>query len=88
MSDEEVDAIAAFLGISTQVFLDQYTRLSPDRKHLSLLERPDGGCQWLDDGPPASCRIESVKPEQCRAFPDKWNFPGWEKECGAGYKDN
>lgn len=29
------------------------------------------------------CRIQEVKPVQCRGFPNTWNFPGWEKECQA-----
>ena len=83
---EEVDRIAAFLGIQIEIFLDQYTRLTPDRKHLSLLEKEDGSCQWLTeiDGLPA-CAIDRVKPVQCRDFPMKWNFPGWENKCGGTF---
>ena len=83
---DEVDRIAAFLGIQIEVFLDQYTRLTPDRKHLSLLEKEDGSCQWLieTDGLPA-CAIDPVKPVQCRDFPMKWNFPGWENKCGGTF---
>jgi Fe-S-cluster containining protein len=29
------------------------------------------------------CFINAVKPQQCRDFPLRWNFPGWEKECAG-----
>ena len=85
---DEVDAIALFLNMSVDEFLDKHTRLTPDRQHLSLLEKCNGECEYLTvapDGLPA-CAIESVKPRQCRAFPDKWNFPDWQKLCKGGSK--
>lgn len=40
----------------------------------------DGACMMLTkDG----CRINPVKPRQCRDFPNKWNFPGWRDLCRA-----
>ena len=84
----EVDAIAAFLQMGVEEFLDRHTRLTPDRQHLSLLEKSNGECEYLTvapDGMPG-CAIEPVKPRQCRAFPDKWNFPGWQKLCKGALK--
>lgn len=78
-----IDAIAAFLGITPEAFIEQWTKLTPDRQGLTLIEKADGSCIFLEDGKPAGCRIEPVKPEQCRRFPEQWNFPGWEKECKA-----
>ena len=88
VAPDEVDAIAAFLQIPVEEFLDKHTRLTPDRKHLSLLEKPSGECEYLifTDGM-SSCAIEQVKPRQCRDFPEKWNFPGWQKLCGSGKND-
>ena len=66
-------------------FFDLHTRLTPDRRHLSLIEKDDGSCEYLSvagDGV-ACCGIESVKPVQCRDFPERWNFPDWQKLCGA-----
>ena len=83
ISESEADGIASFLGIPVREFVDRYTRLSPDRQFLSLLEKDDGACQWLSEEDPPACRIEPVKPRQCRDFPEKWNFPGWEKLCGG-----
>jgi hypothetical protein len=27
--------------------------------------------------------VQNVKPQQCRDFPNLWNFPGFEKMCQA-----
>jgi len=84
--EQEIDPIAACLGLTAEEFLDRFCRISPDRQALSLVEREDGGCIFLeDDGPgQAACRIQQEKPEQCRTFPERWNFPGWQKECPGG----
>jgi hypothetical protein len=29
------------------------------------------------------CRIQPVKPVQCRGFPNEWRFPGWREMCEA-----
>ena len=88
VEEDEVDAIAAFLNMSVEEFLEQHTRLTPDRQHLSLLEKENGECEYLitaPDGLPG-CAIEVVKPRQCRDFPDKWNFPNWRELCGSTEK--
>ena len=77
---EEIPAIAAFVGMSEADFIEHHTRLRPDRRGLSLLERADHSCEWLDG---ADCRLQPVKPRQCRAFPNEWNFPGWREKCAA-----
>jgi hypothetical protein len=87
LTGEEADEIASFLEISPQEFIDRFTRFSPDRLYLSLLEKADGSCQWLSDAAPAACLIEPVKPRQCRDFPLKWNFPGWQELCGGTFKE-
>ena len=82
---DEIDAIAAFLGVKAGDVIASSTRLTGDRTGLSLLENPDGSCPYLYETPEgAACRIQQVKPRQCRDFPLKWNFPGWEKECAGG----
>ena len=86
VGESEIDAIAGFLGIPVPEFLEKRTVFTPDRKHLSLREKSNGECEFLTldaSGLPA-CAIEPVKPRQCRIFPEKWNFPGWEKECAGG----
>lgn len=80
VEDDEIEKIADFLGMPTQAFIDQYTRLRSNRTGLSLIERENHECSMLDGD---SCRINPVKPEQCRGFPNKWNFPGWRQVCEA-----
>ena len=62
-------------------FLEEYTRLRPDRTGLSLTEAENGSCIFFEDGSAPRCRINPVKPQQCRDFPLKWNFPNWQSEC-------
>lgn len=82
LSEEEIDAIAEFLGMGVSHFLNEYTVLAPDRRCLSLTEREDGSCIFYDDAAKA-CRINDAKPKQCRDFPYRWRFPGWEKLCAG-----
>ena len=80
VSDDEIEKIALFLEMETQAFIDQFTRLRTNRNGLSLIEKENHECIMLDG---ESCRINPVKPEQCRGFPNKWNFPGWQQVCQA-----
>jgi len=78
--DPEIGAISAFLGIEEHAFIQQYTRLSRDRRGLALEEQRDGACVFLEG---ESCRIQPIKPRQCREFPNRWRFPGFEEVCRA-----
>ena len=80
VSEAEVENIAAFLGVEVSAFVERFTRLRADRGGLSLTERPDHSCIFLED---RDCLINEVKPQQCRDFPNKWNFPGWRQVCEA-----
>lgn len=77
----EADRIAAWLGMDPAVFVEEYTDLLPDRRALGLKSRPDGSCVFLEGR--NVCRIQAVKPLQCRGFPNSWRFPGWRKVCEA-----
>ena len=44
----DVDRIAAFLAMDVHVFTAQYTRLPPERRGLSLNEKDDRSCVFLD----------------------------------------
>ena len=72
--------MAAFRGMTEGAFIQQYTRLRADRQGLALAEKPNGECIFLDG---ADCAVQPVKPQQCRDFPNLWNFPGFEKVCRA-----
>ncbi len=78
VDDAEVRRIAAFLGLSEASFIERFTRLRRDRRGLSLIEKENGECVFYAGG---ACSIQDVKPQQCRDFPNLWNFPGFETTC-------
>ena len=80
LTDEEITQLAAFKGLSESDFIQQFTRLRQDRRGLALREQPDGACIFLEGN---DCAVQPVKPQQCREFPNLWNFPGFEKSCRA-----
>ena len=80
ITGEEIAAIASHLGMEEEVFIRDHTRLRPDRKGLALLDQDDGSCSFLKGN---DCSIQAVKPQQCRDFPNGWNFPGWREACKA-----
>ena len=80
VTSEEIEAIARYLGIPEDRFIQEHTRLRPNRDGLALLEKANGECAFLEG---RDCRLQAVKPAQCRAFPNSWNFPGWREVCEA-----
>ena len=80
VSPAEISAIAAFLGLSEEEFIRKHTRLRQNRRGLALEDKGNGECFFLDG---IDCRIQAVKPGQCRGFPNAWNFPGWRDVCEA-----
>ena len=80
VTDAEIRLIASHLALREEVFIRDYTRLRPNRGGLALIDRPDGACFFLDG---YDCSIQEVKPQQCRDFPNSWNFPGWREICEA-----
>lgn len=80
LTEADITCIAAFLQLSEPDFIERYTRLQHDRRGLALQEKPDGACVLLDGN---LCVIQTVKPQQCRDFPNLWKYPGAEKYCRA-----
>lgn len=80
VADAEIAAMARFLGMSDFDFIQRYTRLRPHRDGLSLIEKENGECVFLDG---RDCAVQPVKPIQCAGFPNTWNFPGWRESCEA-----
>jgi hypothetical protein len=80
LSEVEIARLATFKGLSENEFIQQFTRLRWDRGGLALKEQPDGACIFLEG---ENCAVQPVKPQQCREFPNLWNFPGFEKICHA-----
>jgi len=77
----EVTAIADFIGMPEEEFIRDCTRLNISRTGLSIIDKPNGECLFLEGV--NVCRIQSVKPMQCSGFPNVWNFPGWQDKCEA-----
>lgn len=80
LSEPEITRLAQFRGVSEPEFIQQFTRLRPDRLGLALMDKPNGECAFLEG---ENCAVQPVKPQQCRDFPNLWNFPGFEQTCRA-----
>jgi hypothetical protein len=80
LEDGEVERMAAHLGLPLEQFIQEFTRLRANRQGLSLTEKANGECILLEG---KDCRVNAVKPEQCRGFPNRWRFPGWQEKCKA-----
>ena len=80
LNNAEISAMAAFLSLTEHEFIQRYTRLHTSRTGLSLEDKPNGECIFLDG---TNCRVNPVKPQQCRNFPNLWNFPGFQQICRA-----
>ncbi|MBK8095093.1 MAG: YkgJ family cysteine cluster protein [Verrucomicrobiaceae bacterium] len=81
VTDAEVAAIAAHVGMPLEEFIATYTRLNANRTGLSIIDAGDGACIFLEGV--NVCRIQPVKPVQCSGFPNEWRFPGWREKCEA-----
>ena len=79
LTDEDIASISELLEMEQHDFIEQHTRLHLSREGLALNELSDGRCIFLEGE--NVCRIQPSKPLQCRTFPEKWNFTGWEKMC-------
>lgn len=81
LTDADVTALAGRFGLEERAFIERHTRLRPARDGLALLDKPNGECAMLDGF--NRCSVQDAKPEQCRGFPNAWNFPGWREVCEA-----
>jgi Fe-S-cluster containining protein len=80
LTAEEIGRLAGFKGMSEHDFIQRYTRLAADRRGLALMDQAGGACIFLEGN---DCAVQAVKPQQCRDFPNLWNFPGFEQVCRA-----
>jgi len=80
LTGAEISRLAAFKDLSEFDFIQRYTRLRQDRRCLVLEDKPNGECIFLEGN---DCSVQPVKPQQCRDFPNLWNFPDFEKICRA-----
>ena len=74
MEDADIQSAAAALGLDAQAFIDRYTTLARNRAQLTLIEKPDGSCIFLEGQ--NICRIYAARPRQCREFPSTWQVDG------------
>lgn len=77
----EAEAIACAVGMTFARFLETCTRLSRDRRALSLIDGADGACLFLN--PDNTCRIQAVKPRQCRDYPHRWRSASLDAVCAG-----
>ncbi len=80
LPDAEIARLAEFLELGEPRFIQRFTRLTADRRGLALLEKPSGACVFLVGN---DCSVQSVKPQQCRDFPNLWRQPEAETLCRA-----
>lgn len=85
LEKNEPDIIAAFLDMDVHQFIDTCTILTRDRQTLSLIDKKNGECLFLT---PEGCRINAVKPAQCRDFPNKWTFRDFKEICAWAKKES
>jgi len=81
VTDAEVEQIAAYMKVPVPEFIERYTRVNANRTGLSIIDKPNGECLFLEGR--NVCAIQAVKPAQCSGFPNDWNFPGWRDKCEA-----
>jgi uncharacterized protein len=65
VSDDEIDAIAAFRRQTRGEILGLYTKVAQRKR--SLREKENGDCVFYEQG--AGCTIYDVRPRQCRTWP-------------------
>jgi hypothetical protein len=80
IGEVEIEAMARLFGMSGFDFVQEYTRIRPQRDGLALKDKANGECIFLEDG---GCRVQAAKPVQCQGFPNTWSFPGWRNVCEA-----
>ncbi|MDP3921055.1 MAG: YkgJ family cysteine cluster protein [Candidatus Omnitrophota bacterium] len=68
LTDEDVDRLADFFGLTPYAFTEDYCDLQ-GRHRLVLKKREDESCVFLAVN---GCTVHSAKPQQCLDFPKKW----------------
>ena len=63
MTEQDVKAIADYVGTDTQTFLSKYCRFSGGRP--VLVQKKNGYCVFFDE----LCTIHPVKPRMCKQWP-------------------
>jgi uncharacterized protein len=82
VNQEEIDALAAKVGLSVDAFEKKYVRKVTGRR--SLVEYPNGDCVFFDTEK-RNCSVYEARPRQCRTWP-WWNSnleseEAWRETC-------
>jgi uncharacterized protein len=82
VNQEEIDALAAKIGITVDEFEKKYVRKIGIRR--SLVEFPNGDCVFFDTEK-RNCSVYEARPRQCRTWP-WWNSnlqseKAWKETC-------
>lgn len=83
LNEEDIAAASATLAMTPEKFIEAHAELAQNRAQLTLKEKPDGSCEFLDVA--NRCRIYAARPKQCREFPHEWRVtgcPGLDLESG------
>lgn len=75
ITELDAEKISMHLELTLEEFLEQYTEVSENRKHLILKEPMDGTCLFYHRES-KRCQIYTARPQQCRDFPWKWQHDG------------
>lgn len=75
LSERDIDLLARQLQLGKDDFIARHTMLASNRAQLSLREKQDGSCEFLEGD---VCAVYEARPAQCRDFPAVWNVPA---EC-------
>jgi Fe-S-cluster containining protein len=82
VNQEEIDALAAKIGLGVDEFEKKYVRKIGIRR--SLVEFPNGDCVFFDTEK-RNCSVYEARPRQCRTWP-WWNSnlqseEAWRQTC-------
>lgn len=81
LTEADIARLAAHLALPERTFIERFCALARNRAQLTLIERDDGACVFLDG---RDCRIYPARPSQCRAFPEGWSVSGCSAAEGGG----
>jgi Fe-S-cluster containining protein len=81
LTEADVDALSAALGLAVEAFLEGYTDLSPTRSGLVLKGEPHAPCRFLTED--NLCQVHLARPQQCRDYPERWRSADIEAVCLA-----
>lgn len=84
VSAEEIERLAAVVGLGVAQFEEKYVRSVGKRK--SLIEFPNGDCVFYDNRT-KRCKVYGARPAQCRTWPfweSNVRTPrAWQETCQA-----